>query len=299
MLTECVLSLVAQQVPEDCLINLVIVDNNGAPEARDVVVASAAGAPFPIHYVHESRPGIAAARNRVIDAALGLEADWIALIDDDEVASPCWLADLVAAADRYAADVVEGTTVRRYPQSLPPFVSPYQPRNAPEGSPLDYATTGNVLFKAWIVEPGRAGLRFDERFNFAGGEDIDFFMRAGKLGTRIVHTPAAVVFETVAPERLTLRYQISQQISEAATTCLLAREASHESLRAGRCAAKAASRLFLGLAYLVAAPFCLVFGLRSFEMAVLRGSRRVAWAIGALRGFTGWLPAPYREIHGS
>jgi succinoglycan biosynthesis protein ExoM len=296
MLKDCLASLVAQRLPDDRRLDLVVVDNDLRPDARDIVAEFAADAPIAIHYCHEPAPGIAIARNRAIALALALDADWIAFIDDDETATPTWLADLLAAATTYDADVVEGATYRRYPDELPRFVLPWQPRQEAEGTRIDFAITNNVLFAAWMVRPDGGGLRFDPRFNFTGGEDVDFFLRAHRLGATIVYTKHGEVFEEVPPERLKLRFQMNQQSAEAATICTIARNGTRASPSPARCAARAASRLVLGLAYLVAAPFCLVAGQRAFEVAVARGSRRVSWAVGAVRGLTGRPPTPYRRV---
>jgi glycosyltransferase involved in cell wall biosynthesis len=296
MLKECLASLVVQRVPADCRLDLVVVDNNRKPDARDLVADFARGAPIEIHYRHAPEPGIAIARNCAIAAALELNADWIAFIDDDEIATEDWIAHLLAAAERHGADVVEGARFRRYPEKLPRFTLPLQSRQADEGAPVDFASTHNVLFAAWIVRPHQGGLRFDERFNATGSEDVDFFLRSRDLGASMVHTRTAEIFETVPPERLRFRFQMAQQAAEAGAICLIARDKTPYAPSPARCAARAASRLVFGLAYLAASPFCLLSGRSSFERAVVRGSRRVSWAIGAARGLAGRPPTPYRRI---
>jgi succinoglycan biosynthesis protein ExoM len=64
--------------------------------ARLTVARFCATAPFPVYYVHEPICGIARARNAALDKATELGADWIAMLDDDEVADPRWLANLMA-----------------------------------------------------------------------------------------------------------------------------------------------------------------------------------------------------------
>jgi glycosyltransferase involved in cell wall biosynthesis len=55
---------------------------------RATVASFLSYAPFPVFYVHEPRRGIAQARNAAMAKALEIGADWLAMIDDDEVADP-------------------------------------------------------------------------------------------------------------------------------------------------------------------------------------------------------------------
>ena len=86
-------------------IELVVVDNDQTPSAEPLTTALAAEAPFPVIYVHEPEPGVANARNAALEQASG---DFIAFLDDDEEAPEGWLAALLAAQQRFAADVVFG-----------------------------------------------------------------------------------------------------------------------------------------------------------------------------------------------
>jgi succinoglycan biosynthesis protein ExoM len=298
MLRDCLTSLVKQQQPDDCRLKLIVVDNNHAPEAEGLVGEFAAQAPMPVHYRHEPEPGIATARNCAIEAALELDADWIAFIDDDETAAGDWIANLLVAAERHNADVVEGRTIRQYPSRLPPFVIDYQPRCEPEGTVLEYACTNNVLFGSWIVRPDGAKLRFDTTFNVTGGEDLDFFLHARAAGARMVQTRTARASETIPAERLTLRAHLGRLSGEAASNALFARQGRHPETTTIGSVRKMMTRGTIGLLYMVAAPFFLFGGRERFERAVVRGARRLAWSWGTARGLLGRLPTPYSKTEG-
>lgn len=60
-------------------VDVLVVDNDPAGSGRDV----AAGADLPVRYVVEPAPGIAAARNRILDECV--DRDLVAFIDDDEI----------------------------------------------------------------------------------------------------------------------------------------------------------------------------------------------------------------------
>ena len=60
--------------------------------------------------------------------------------------------------------------------------------------------TCNVLFRARLVEPPQS-LRFDETMQFTGGSDREFFMRAHKLGAKLLRVNGIDVLEEVHEDR--------------------------------------------------------------------------------------------------
>ncbi|TIM16944.1 MAG: glycosyltransferase family 2 protein, partial [Mesorhizobium sp.] len=80
-------------------------DNDDTPTARDLVAALSRELTVPIHYRHAPARNISIARNACLDAST---ADFVAFIDDDETATPRWLAELVAMAQQSVVAVVLG-----------------------------------------------------------------------------------------------------------------------------------------------------------------------------------------------
>jgi succinoglycan biosynthesis protein ExoM len=212
MLAACLDSLAAQIVPSHVRPQLVVVDNDPDGGARLVVARFLTRAPFPVFYVHEPRRGIAQARNAGMAKALDTGADWLAMIDDDEVADPDWLAALMRP-DLLSWPIVADTNLPQETGPLPFWAS------SPSGKPLPAlrecrtAGGGNVRFHIDLVH---AGLRFDERRGLTGGEDTDFFARAHAKGFHIAQVGCAITREGVHPERLTYRGQMYRQFWEAA-----------------------------------------------------------------------------------
>src|ERR1700690_2526966 len=91
LLRETLGGLVRQDYPAGCW-ELLVIDNNSTDDPRDVVAAFMASTPSP-RWILEQRPGLDHGRNRAIDEASG---DVIALVDDDILVEPDWLAQLVA-----------------------------------------------------------------------------------------------------------------------------------------------------------------------------------------------------------
>jgi len=189
-------------------LELIVVDNDQTPSARALVEALAAEAPFPVRYVHEPRPGVANARNAGVAQVSGA---LIAFLDDDEEASPGWLAALVVAQGRFEADLVFGPVRARLPDHVGDhraYLEHFFSRRGPaEAGPLDhYCGCGDSLVRRAAL-PARPNPFSDGR-NYIGGEDDLLFAEMQAAGARIAWAPEAWVWEDPAPQRLTLRYAI-------------------------------------------------------------------------------------------
>ena len=96
MLSECLQSVTAQDPGPNLEVTLVVIDNNPDTAGRSHRRARSATPPhFPVVVIHEPEPGIPHARNRGLIEALARSADWIVCIDDDEIADPDWLVNLI------------------------------------------------------------------------------------------------------------------------------------------------------------------------------------------------------------
>ncbi|SFJ03683.1 glycosyltransferase family 2 protein [Caulobacter sp. UNC279MFTsu5.1] len=201
-------SVLAQLGVDFTVLELVVVDNDQVPSARATVADLADQAPFPVHYVHEPRPGVAHARNAGMARASG---ELIAFLDDDEEAPAGWLAALLAAQARYEADVVFGPVRARAPASVTrhrDYLERFFSREGPaQAGIIDhyYGCGDSLLRRAALPDPVAP---FAVERNHIGGEDDMLFghMRAG--GARFAWEPAAWVWEDPVPDRLSLDYTI-------------------------------------------------------------------------------------------
>ncbi len=200
--------------------DIVIADNEGSEEAKEVCEAFRRDCEIPLTYVHEPRRGIPQARNACLDQ-LAPSTDFFAMIDDDEIPEPDWLEQLLIAQATTGADVVQGRVVPEFPPDVPEWIKQGGffgvPRNDLYGNPqawtdgqvLDKAATNNVLVR-W--PPVRAlALRFDERLALTGGSDTLFFCHMSRAGLTIAYAGYAEVRDHLPANRLCLAYLLRGQ----------------------------------------------------------------------------------------
>lgn len=194
-------------------LELVIVDNDQRPSAEPVALRLAAEAPFPVRYVHEPAAGVANARNAALGAAKG---ELIAFIDDDEEATPGWLAALIEIQARYDADVVFGPIQTRAPAHIREhrqYLEQFFCREGPAELGIiahRYGCGDSLVRRAALPHPTQP---FSTLRNQVGGEDDHLFGAMSWGGARFAWAHHALVYEDPVPERLTLSYALSRAFS--------------------------------------------------------------------------------------
>jgi glycosyltransferase involved in cell wall biosynthesis len=276
-LARALASLEAQILPSDVAMEVIVVDNSQRGEI--------AGA------VHEPRAGVARARNAGLARARGR---WIAFLDDDEEASPGWLAGLLCVAHRTGADAVFGPVIARAESGeIGPFAR-YFSRALPLDDGADvtalsaYLGTNNSLFRASLLE---GGATFDVALDSTGGEDSLLLERLRRRGARFAYAASAPVIEWTSAQRLTWAYVGRRKFASGQIRVLVqAKAAPRRPERiAFWMAAGAAQAIGAGAAALALAPFSRERALRG-RAAALGGLGKLFWARG-LR------PALYGEGH--
>ncbi len=191
--------------PSVCLI---VVDNSPAADAAEATKTHPRA--WPLHYVHEPRPGISYARNAAL-AAVPEGTDFIAMIDDDEVPAPDWLDQLLHAQARSGADIVVGPTTPVFPPGTPDWVSasgfflkPQNPHRLSELDPHPSAATCNVLVRASLL--GASGISFDPALGLSGSEDSLLFQTLKRSGYQFVWAARAHVSEWIPANRANFAY---------------------------------------------------------------------------------------------
>lgn len=199
-------------------IEIVVIDNHPSGSARAVVEALATDAAWPLRYVTELTRNMSTLRNRGFAECRGR---LVAMIDDDEIAAPDWLDQLVGALRAADADIAVGPRLAKF-QDGPPAYDPsgsqfVRDLHLPDGAMIELTKasgkpqyglgTGNSLFDVARCFPdGQPAMR--EAFGDAGGEDAELFTRLHRQGRRIVWAAKAYVTETVAPHRTDVAYRL-------------------------------------------------------------------------------------------
>lgn len=187
--------------------SIVIVDNDAAQSASQIVEDMRKEVHICIDYYCEPEQNIALARNKAVQNATG---DFLAFIDDDEVPSREWLLHLYKSFHAFNADGVLGPVLPYFEIDPPKWVikSKVCERNSFETgtiikSPRD-TRTGNILLDRKILLHDKTA--FDRRFGITGGEDVDFFRRMMEKGNVFVWSNEAYVHEIVPKHRLKRTY---------------------------------------------------------------------------------------------
>lgn len=275
--------------PTDCVVRLLVVDNDSRESGRETFVEWQDRIPA-ARYVVEPRMGIPVARNRALDEAVADGADALCFIDDDEAPDAEWLTRLVACWKRSGATLVGGPVEVAQPPQAANWLqrvlnaslaararrkNRIAARAATQGGRFTVVTNNWLCDLRWLVP---AGLRFDETLLMTGGSDTAFCRAADATGSRKAWAVDAVVRETIPLDRLSIRYQFWRAMSQSIT---------HYHLKAKRASGGgrvltvsiALVRAVLGL-LLLAVP---IYGVGSLAIAI----RSMGWSAGRIQALRG------------
>jgi succinoglycan biosynthesis protein ExoM len=206
-LAETLASLARQQLPDGCTLRVIVADNDREPSAEPVVRAAGEQG-LNVLYVHAPEHNISIARNACLDAAA---AEWFAFIDDDETASPTWIAELLAEATRGGWDAVLGPVKAIYGEDAPSWQAAgdfHSTLPVKVGGRILKGYACNVLMRRAAV--AERGLRFDLSLGRQGGEDDAFFYALTDAGGAIGFAPDAWTYEPVPAARTRLPWLIKR-----------------------------------------------------------------------------------------
>jgi succinoglycan biosynthesis protein ExoM len=198
-LADTLRSLDAMDMPAGFDIRVIVADNDDTPTARDLVTALSRELTLPISYHHCPARNISIARNACLDAST---ADFLAFIDDDEAATPSWLAELVAMAETSGAAAVLGPVRARYRPDAPDWMRRgdfHSTLPVWVGGEIRTGYTCNVLLRTG--SDSLRGRRFSLARGQTGGEDTELFDQMYRAGGRIAFSPEAWVDEVVPRAR--------------------------------------------------------------------------------------------------
>lgn len=192
-------------------IEVIIVDNDSAGSAQSIVEAMKASFQWKLKYFIETNQGVTYARNRCISEAAS-DRDFIAILDDDEIAVSQWLEELLITQQAFEADIVVGPVLATFQdnQDVPSWMESGDFHSYPRyktGQRLETGYTGNVMLSTKITKRLKEGeTLFDNRFAQNGAEDAYLFACLYKEGFKMVWADDAVLYEPVAEQRLSLQW---------------------------------------------------------------------------------------------
>jgi len=207
MLTRLLESLINLEQPKDCKFSIVVVDNDTEQSAQSIVDEFKKKSDIQIEYYVEPRRNISHARNLSVRKADG---DFIAFIDDDEVASPSWFIKMMNILKEYHADGVRGPVQGVY-EHTPKWIEKgrFFDKNGKKfesGQKLNWneMSTSNCLLKRDSLNVLQGP--FSPDFGCTGGEDSHMFKQLIQLGYRFVWASNALVEEWIPSNRAKARY---------------------------------------------------------------------------------------------
>jgi glycosyltransferase involved in cell wall biosynthesis len=205
-------------------VDVLVVDNDAAASAREVVTRAVASNAVRVSYAVEPVSGIAAARNRALDASG--DRDLLVFIDDDERPVEQWLVRLLEVHSQFGSAVV-GPVISQFevePESWILAGGFFNRRRMATGTDVQVAATNNLLLDLRDVR--RMGLRFDLNFGLSGGSDTLFTRQFAARGGRMVWCDEAIVYDVVPASRSTRRWVLLRALrsgtSWSATSLLVA-----------------------------------------------------------------------------
>jgi GT2 family glycosyltransferase len=189
---------------------VVVADQSDGPETQ-TVVSEASSDSVPVRYLRARRGGLGVAQNDAVGAASSV---FVAVLDDDCVADPCWLAELARALEGPpAAGLVAGRVLPLGPDR--PGAYPVSSRISIEprvfegkALPWDVGSGNNFAVRRDLFEAiGGCDERLGPGSPSLGGVDMDLFYRLLRSGARARFAPGALVLH----ERTTREGRLSRR----------------------------------------------------------------------------------------
>jgi len=208
---------------------IVVVDQAADRRVEDAIAE--AGGEVPVRYVRDDGRGLARSQNIAVARA---SSDRVAVLDDDCVAGPEWVATLSRALDE--ADLVAGRVLPLGPDE--PGLYPVASRTSEvrrtfdrSALPWEVGSGNNFAFaRAWWERIGGCDERLGPGSRGRGAVDIDLFYRFVRAGARVRYEPDVVVFHERKPRSERLERRIPYGYGMGACTTLWLRDGDRRGL---------------------------------------------------------------------
>jgi succinoglycan biosynthesis protein ExoM len=272
-------------------IEVIVVDNDRENSAFQVIEEIESNFQWEIKFDREPERGISYARNRAL-ANASKEANFIAIVDDDEVPATDWLEQLLLVQKQYDADVVTGAVVPHFDDpEVPEWIKKgkfFETPRFPTGSSRHVAFTNNVLIRGELIQ--KLKLAFDRRFAIAGGEDVYFFMCLHSQGYKIIWADEAIVYEWIPTSRANAKWILQRGYSTYGIHSFVEKELYPSLKMQVSRSIKGTGLIAIGLLTLIPSLIKGQQGIVTALLSIYRGSG--SWA-----GLIGKLYQQYKNVH--
>jgi len=207
MLRDALRSLYDLRTAGEFSYEILVVDNNSSDDTPQIIEQCRRESRATLRGVRETKPGVAAARNRGVCEARG---EWIAFFDDDQIADSDWLYELRRGVLEQQCRIVGGAVHLLLPEGcqrdLDPFCRMLLGESRWSEVPQQYnhrinPGAGNLMVEKSIFD--EVGL-FNEALR--RGEDTDLYRRTRAAGMVAWYLPAAIIHHMTPDDRLTDAY---------------------------------------------------------------------------------------------
>jgi glucosyl-dolichyl phosphate glucuronosyltransferase len=194
-------------------LEVIVVDNN-CTDGTDACVRGLVLEDKRVRYVQECTQGLNPARNRGLAEARG---EWVAYLDDDELAPTQWLSNLRTCSHETGADGVGGGYRPLWEDVPPDWLSRSEclkeivgvHTRGQERKPTDWLLGGNCCYRREALE--RVGgfgnfIGYRGRKSLADGADVAVGHKLCEAGYSLWYEPQACIFHKIPMERQTLHY---------------------------------------------------------------------------------------------
>jgi glycosyltransferase involved in cell wall biosynthesis len=285
LLERLLLSLQTQRTDPAVSCHVIVVDNDDARSAEEVVERLRPSLRLPVKYGHAPERSISRARNLAVAMSTG---DLVAFIDDDEFPGEDWLLRLVRCYDRLSVNGILGPVLPHYERTPPRWIVKSRLCERPShetgtGVGPGDMRTGNALIERALFQEDE--MPFDLRYGIIGGSDVIFFERMVARGRTFKWCNEAVVYESVTEERLKGSYYVRRALSRGAGNAQ----------RSGLFTLETLKSLVAALIYTPLLPFSRIAGKHVFMQVLVRDCDHV----GRLLGLLGIKPVdrrPYESV---
>lgn len=223
LLTYTIRSIVAQKLPNNFSIRLIVADLDGSAARRGDIERICLAARLKHEYVPISGAGLAQARNHCLYIARNR---WVAFIGATQLALDDWLAELVNR--RSAHEAVIGVSEAVYDSgTVRPWLiaGDYHSRRAGASDAMLDAASNMLLDRVFLMANS---IRFNEDFGHIEGDGALFLRELRDHGARVGFAAAATLYDPVRGERASLVWLLRRHFRAGTIDYLISRRSGQK-----------------------------------------------------------------------